>query len=309
MENIRTEPKWSVRDKYVVITGATDGIGRAAARELAARGAKLGIVARNQAKANDVVAQIKASTGGRAMVDVFMADMASQRSIRKAAAELLDKWPRVDVLINNAGAMFQTRQMTEDGIEMTWAVNHLAPFLLTTLLLDRLKESAPSRVIMTASHGHKMAKAGINFDDLSAKRLYSSFKTLTGGPTFRYGETKLANILFTAELARRLEGTSVSAYSFDPGLVASNFNQDNGLLARSTMAVMKLFSRSPEQGAETLVWLADSADIPGHNGSYYADKQPQTPSKPAQDMEVARRLWEVSEEQTRVSATHQLMAA
>lgn len=293
--------KWSVSGKYVVITGATSGIGFSAVKELAARGANLGIIARNQAKANAVADQIKAATGGSISVDVFVADMSSQQSIRNVAAEILAKCPRLDILINNAGALFESRQMTVDGIEMTWAVNHLAPFLLTTLLLDRLKESEQARIITTVSDNHLMVKEGIDFDDLSAKRLYSFPKRLMGGPAYRYGETKLASILCTAELAKRLEGTGVTAHCFHPGLVATNFNKNNGVLSRLTMSVMKMFSISPEKGAETLVWLADADEVSDHSGKYYTNKKITVPSLPAQSMENAKRLWEVSEEQVRLS--------
>ncbi|GGD52161.1 SDR family oxidoreductase [Paenibacillus nasutitermitis] len=293
--------KWSVRGKYVVITGVTSGIGLAAVKELASLGANLGIIARNQAKANEVAAQIKASTSGNITVDVFLADMSSQQSIRKVAADILAKCPRVDMLINNAGAMFETRQLTIDGIEMTWAVNHLAPFLLTTLLLDRLKESGKARIITTVSDNHMMAKKGINFDDLSAEHLYRFPKRLMGGPTYRYGETKLASILFTLELARRLEGSEVTAHCFHPGLVATNFNKNNGIMARLTMSVMKMFSISPEKGAETLIWLANTDEIPGHSGKYYTDMKLGAPSVPAQDVESAKRLWEISEKQIRAT--------
>jgi NAD(P)-dependent dehydrogenase (short-subunit alcohol dehydrogenase family) len=289
--------KWTVKGKYVLITGATSGIGLAAAKELASRGANLGIIARNQSKANEAAAQIKAITDGSSTVDVFLADMASQESIHRVAADILARWSRIDILINNAGAMFVTRKLTVDGIEMTWAVNHLAPFLLTNLLLDRLKESGDARIITTASHGHKMARKGINFDDLSAERLYRY--PILGGANFRYGETKLANIMFTAELGRRLEGIGVTSSCFDPGLVSTNFNQDNGWMARMTMAVMKWFSQSPEKGAETLVWLADSNEMNISNGGYYKDKQSTIPSMPAQNKDAAKRLWEVSESQVR----------
>lgn len=292
---------WSVKDKYVLITGATSGIGLAAVKELASRGANIGIIARNQGKANKVANELKQSLGHKKNIDVFLADMASQQSIRKAAAEILTKCPKIDILINNAGALFEKRQLTEDGIEMTWAVNYLAPFLLTSLLIERMKENEHARIITTASHGHKMAKTGINFDDLSAENLYKSPKKFFGGPTLRYAETKLANILFTLELAKKLKGTNVSSYCFDPGLVATNFNQNNGWLARSTMAVMKIFSRTPEKGAETLVWLADSDEVTDHSGLYYADMEVATPSVQAQNIDSAKKLWKISEDQVQHS--------
>ena len=286
---------WSVKGKYVVITGATSGIGLAAAKEFVKRGAILGIVARNQAKAEATAAALKSAEGNDAKVDIFLADMTSQQSIRDVAKDIQNRWPRLDVLINNAGAMFVKHFTTEDGIEMTWAVNYLAPFLLTKLLLHRLKENGQGRIITTASHGHKMARNGIGFDDLSGQKYFRFPHLLMGGPNFRYGETKLANIMFTAELGRLLEGTGVSAACFDPGLVATNFNQDNGALARMTMAVMKRFSRTPEKGAETLVWLADSDEMSFSSGHYYKDMQRDVPSGQAQDPVAAKRLWEMSE--------------
>ncbi|RUT33689.1 SDR family NAD(P)-dependent oxidoreductase [Paenibacillus zeisoli] len=301
MNGIHQAGGHNVSGKYAVITGATSGIGLAAAQELAARGTNLGIVARNEAKANDVAARLRESSGNSITVDVFIADMSSQRSIRRAANEIVAKWPRIDILINNAGAMFVDHKLTEDGLEMTWAVNYLAPFLLTTLLLDKLRVSDYARVITTSSHGHKMARKGIGFDDLNGKRCFGFWGKMRGGPNFRYGETKLANILFTAELAKRLQGTNVAAYCFDPGFIATNFNQDNGWLARMTMAVMKRFAQAPAKGAETLVWLADTGKEHLESGRYYADKQLGTPSVQASDKQAAKMLWEVSEEQIRIS--------
>jgi NAD(P)-dependent dehydrogenase (short-subunit alcohol dehydrogenase family) len=262
-----------VAGKRVVLTGATNGIGLAAAIELARRGADLTLVARNPSRAADAVRQINAvSTGGAP--DVLLADLASQSSTRQLAGELLARYPRIQVLVNNAGAIYARRQMSADGIELTWAVNHLAPFLLTTLLLDRMKASRPARIVTT-----------------------------WGGAGFtRYGETKLANVLFTAELARRLEGTGVTANAFHPGFVATGFNRNNGVLMRIGMAISRPFARSPQKGAQTLVWLVDSEDASDLNGAYVFDRRSVPPSPAAQNVETARRLWQVSEAQTRASA-------
>jgi NAD(P)-dependent dehydrogenase (short-subunit alcohol dehydrogenase family) len=284
-----SRPGWpGVAGKRVLLTGATSGIGLAGAVELARRGAKLAIVARSSERAAEAVRRIKAGTPA-ATADVLEADLSSLASVRQLAAQVLERYPKLDVLVNNAGAVNASRRLTDDGIELTWAVNHLAPFLLTTLLEDRLKESAPSRVITTSSDAHQGAH--IPFDDLAAERSYG----LAGFE--RYGQTKLANILFTRELARRLDGSGVSAYCFHPGLVNTGFNRNNGLLMGIGMAIMRPFSRTPEKGAETLVWLADSAEA-GPSGAYFSDQRPITPTAAAQDDAAARRLWEVSESQT-----------
>jgi NAD(P)-dependent dehydrogenase (short-subunit alcohol dehydrogenase family) len=281
-----------VAGKRVVLTGATNGIGLAAAIELARRGANLTLVARNPSRAADAVRQSNAvSTGGAP--DVMLADLASQSSTRQLAGELLGRYPRIQVLVNNAGAIYARRQMSADGVELTWAVNHLAPFLLTTLLLDRMKASSPARIVTTSSGAHQGAR--IPFDDLNAERSW-------GGAGFtRYGETKLANVLFTAELARRLEGTGVTANAFHPGFVATGFNRNNGVLMRIGMAISRPFARSPQKGAQTLVWLVDSEDASDLNGAYVFDRRSVPPSPAAQDVETARRLWQVSEEETRAS--------
>jgi NAD(P)-dependent dehydrogenase (short-subunit alcohol dehydrogenase family) len=281
-----------VRGKRVLITGGTSGIGLAAAEELARRGASLAIVARDDARAAEAVTRIEAA--GTEVVDVLKADLTSQAAVRALAGEALQRYARIDVLVNNAGAIFEKREVSEDGVERTWALNHLAPFLLTELLLDRLKESAPARIVTTTSDAHKGAE--IPWDDLNAEHSYGArgFK--------RYGQTKLANILFTAELARRLEGTGVTANCFHPGLVATGFNRNNSGLMRVAMTVVKPFSRSPEKGAETLVWLADSDEAGAENGGYFVDCKRAQPEPPARDMESARRLWQVSEQQLSAQA-------
>src|SRR6202165_3611538 len=284
------QPWGGVPGNRVLITGATSGIGWAGAVDLARRGALLTLVARSEARAAGAVRQIAAAAGG-ASVEVLTADLASQASIRQFAIAAQAKYSSIPVLINNAGAIYSTRQLSPDGIELTWAVNHLAPFLLTTLLLDRLKASTPARIVTTSSDAHEGAR--IPFEDVNAERSW-------GGAGFsRYGETKLANILFTAELARRLEGTGVTANAFHPGFVATGFNRNNGVMMRIGMAISRPFARSPQKGAETLVWLVDSEDANDLNGAYVFDRRPVAPSPAAQDVETARRLWQVSEEQTR----------
>ena len=280
--------EWTgVRDKRVLITGATHGIGLAAAEALARRGANLAIVARNEARATEAVRRIEAAGGSK--VDVLHADLSSQASVRSLAAEALERYPSIEVLVNNAGAMYAERRLTSDGIEQTWAVNHLAPFLLTTLLLDRLKASAPARIITTTSDAHKGKL--IPFDDINAERSYK------GRGFTRYGESKLANILFTVELARRLQGTGVNAYCFHPGLVATGFNRNNGAMMSTAMLLIAPFSKTPKKAARTLVWLADSPDVSKQSGGYYENRAIAVTSKPAQDPVVARRLWELSERQ------------
>jgi NAD(P)-dependent dehydrogenase (short-subunit alcohol dehydrogenase family) len=273
----------------ILITGGTNGIGLAAAQMLAARGANVAIVGRNEGRTQAAAARIRAVAAAGVAVGTFIADLSSQAAVRKLAAEVLSRYPRLDVLVNNAGAMYTTRQLTADGIEQTWAVNHLAPFLLTTLLLDRLEASAPARIITTASDAHRGAQ--LPFEDLNAEHSYRGFG--------RYGQTKLANILFTLELARRLEGSGVTANCFHPGLVASGFNRNNGLLMSLAMTVLAPVSRSSEKGAETLVWLATSPQVAQTSGAYFVDERPATPSPAGQDREAAQRLWDVSEGQCR----------
>ena len=281
-----------IKDKTVVVTGGTNGIGLAAVKQFARAGANLVIIARNELRGRQAMEAIGCVAPTRA-VTFLVADLASQQSVRELAQEILTRHPRINILINNAGAMFWQRQLTGEGIERTWALNHLAPFLLTNLLLDRLKQSSPCRIINTASAAHAHHGVHIRFDDLNAERHYRGFQ--------RYSETKLANILFTRELARRLRGTEVSATCFHPGLVATGFNHNNGLLLSAFMVLIRPFCRSPEKGAETLVWLANSPELPRGEGNYFIDCRVATPTAEAQDGASAERLWQLSEEQTRIS--------
>ena len=282
-----------VKGKRVVLTGATNGIGLAAAEELARRGAQLTLVGRSRSKLDAAVRSVEAAASGGATVETAEANLESQASVRALADALLDRYQSIRVLINNAGAIFSERALTEDGIERTWALNHLAPFLLTNLLLPRLLASAPARIITTTSDAHKNRL--IPFDDLKAERSYK-----TRGFQ-RYGESKLGNILFTVELAKRLQGTGVSANSVHPGLVATGFNRNNGAFMTGVMTLIRPFARGPKKGAETMVWLADSEEVGDQTGGYFLDKRWAMPSGPAQDGAAAARLWEVSEQQTRAA--------
>jgi NAD(P)-dependent dehydrogenase (short-subunit alcohol dehydrogenase family) len=278
-----------LQDKRIVMTGATNGIGLAAAHEFAKRGAGLAILARDETRGRAAAASIKAAAGGGAEVDILHVDLASQASIRGVAGEILERYDQIDVLINNAGVVFAGRRLSPDGIELTWAVNHLAPFLLTSLLLDRIKACAPARIITTSSDANR--GGAIPWDDFNAERSYG----MRGFA--RYSATKLANILFTVELARRLSGTGVTANCFHPGTVATGFNRNNGPLMALAMTIMRPFSRSPEKGAETLIWLAEAPELTTETAGYYVDMRRVAPSPAAQDAEAARRLWEISEEQ------------
>jgi len=276
-----------LRGRVVILTGATNGIGRATALALAGMGATLGIVARDRARGEETVAEIRAQTGATA--DLLLADLSSQASIRELAATILARYPRIDVLVNNAGIVNLKREETADGIESTFAVNHLAYFLLTNLLLDRLKASAPARIVNVASDVHKYV-GGIRWDDLGWAQGYQVMRV--------YGQSKLANILFTRELARRLAGTGVTVNAVHPGAVSTGLGKQNGVWAAALIKVLGLFFRTPEQGAATSIHLAASPAVDGVSGRYFVDAKEARPSRAAEDDAAARRLWDLSSQMT-----------
>ncbi len=275
----------TMEGKICLITGGTSGIGKSTAQVLAKMGATVVIVGRNAPKTAQVVEEIRAGSGNK-NVDSLLADLSSQQEVRRLADAFKSKYPRLHVLLNNAGAAIRQRQLSVDGIEMTFALNHLAHFLLTNLLLDIIKVSAPARIINVSSDAHTSGK--IEFDNLQGERAYG-FKT--------YGNSKLANILFTMELARRLEGTGVTVNALHPGLVATNFGKNSGgVIAALFGIIAPLVALSPAKGAETSIYLASSPSVDGITGKYFYRSQV-TPAAPqATDMVVARKLWDVSAE-------------
>ena len=270
--------------KVVLVTGATCGIGKATAIGLATMGARVGITGRDLIRAEQAAADIRAASGNQA-VDVFAADMSSQAQVRRLAGALLDAYPRLDVLVNNVGGFWAHRHPTANGLEHTFALNHLAPFLLTNLLLDRLKASAPARVV-TVSSGAQAA-GRIDFDDLQGARRYSGQRA--------YSQSKLANILFTNELARRLQGTGVTANSVHPGVVRTNFgSEDQAGFFRIISPLVRPFLKTPTQGARTPIHLASSPDVEAITGQFFANRKPKIANKAAGDLAVTARLWRVS---------------
>lgn len=268
--------------KTVLITGGTGGIGKAAAIGLAAMGARVGITGRDRARAVDAAAEITHGSGNPA-VDLFVADMSSQAEIRRLATGVLATYPRLDVLLNNVGGFWAHRHLTADGLEHTFALNQLAPFLLTNLLLDRLIASSPARVVTVSSGAHSMGK--IDFDDLMGERSYSGSRA--------YNQSKLANVMFTYELARRLEGTGVTSNALHPGLTSTAFSAEDpalGLLVR----IMRPFMRSPAKGADTAAYLASAAEVERVSGRYFADRRARESSAASYDTAAAARLWQVS---------------
>ncbi len=275
---------WDVRDKTVVVTGATRGIGLQASLALARRGARVVIVGRDRARTASAVAEVEAGIGSK-QVSSLLCDFCSQASIRELAEAVRSSCPRLDVLVNNAGGVNKARRLTGDGIETTFAVNHLGPFLLTNLLFDRIRGSAPARVVTVASIGHRHGK--LDFDDLGYQRGYSIMRA--------YTRSKLANVLFAAELARRLAGSGVTSNSVHPGSVDTNIWSGAPLWAKPIIALLFRPSFiSAEKGASYVVDLAARPDLADVTGKYFEEGRMVDPAPAARDEALARRLWDVS---------------
>jgi retinol dehydrogenase 14 len=269
--------------RNVLVTGGTGGIGKATAVGLAVLGARVGITGRDRVRAEAAAADIRAVSGNLA-VDVFTADMSSQAQVRRLAGEVLDAYPRLDVLINNVGGFWAHRHVTADGLEHTFALNHLAPFLLTHLLLHRLTASAPARVVTVSSGAH--ATGRIDFDDLQGSARYSGQRA--------YNASKLANVMFTYELARRLNGTGVTATVLHPGVVRTDFGAEDQAGIKVILPLVRPFLKTPSAGAATTVYLASSAQVDGVTGRYFANRKPKTSAKASYDTAAAARLWQAS---------------
>lgn len=277
-----------MQGKRCLITGATAGIGEVAAIEIARQGADVVIVGRNENRCKNTIAKMKATEGGGDR-SYLIADLSSRRQVKELAKEFKSKFDRLDVLINNAGAVFFRDERSEDGLEMTWALNHFAYHWLTEELLDVIKESSPSRIINVSSDAHKRARLKRDhcIDDKNKV------------PYFTYGNSKLANILFTVELSKRLAGTGVTANSMHPGVVATNFGANNGIPGRIFNLMTAWVAITSEEGARTIIYLATSPEVDGVSGNYFVKNKVVASSKQAQDEELARKLWEQTEQKTR----------
>ena len=269
--------------KTVVITGGTSGIGEVAAEKLAKMGARIVLVARDKSRADATLTRLR-QRGPRLSHSAYYADLTRLTEMRRVAAQIATREPRIDVLINNAGALFARRQVTEDGLEYTFALNHMAYFVVTDGLRERLKASAPARIVNTASAAHHGAT--LDFDDLQSEKSFRATKA--------YGRSKLCNVLFTRELARRLQGTGVTANCLHPGFVATRFGDQTGDLISGFIWLAKFFAISPEKGAQTIVHLASSPDVAGITGNYFEECRATTPSLQARDDCAASLLWERS---------------
>jgi retinol dehydrogenase 12 len=279
-----------MKGKVCVVTGATSGIGKATATALARLGATVVLVGRDRGRTEAAAAEIAPVSASPPRAEV--ADLASLEQVRGLAGRL-GGLERIDVLINNAGLVLGERRITPDGLEHVFALNHLASFLLTNLLLPKLTASAPARVVTVTSDAHSAAR--LDLSDPNLERGWDSWRS--------YANSKLANILFTRELARRLDGTGVTANCAHPGVVRTGFGRDARPLLKLGITIARPFMLSPERGADTIVYLASSPDVAGQTGGYYVKRQRREPSAAARDDAAARKLWEISEELTRPGAS------
>jgi NAD(P)-dependent dehydrogenase (short-subunit alcohol dehydrogenase family) len=272
--------------RTVLVTGASSGIGRATAVGLAEEGARLLLVGRTPERCAETLAEIRRRTGRDDAV-MLRADLSSLKEVRHLADEVLARAPRLHVLVNNAGVTLLSRQTTVDGLEATFATNHLAPFLLTGLLLPRLRESAPARIVNVASDAHRLG-GRLDLDDLQNERRYNALRV--------YAQSKTANILFSQELARRIAGSGITANALHPGAIRSNLGRSEGRVLEAVRRLVGLFLKPPEEGARTSIWLAGAPEVEGVSGRYFAKCRERRPAAHARDPETARRLWERSEE-------------
>ncbi len=273
-----------MQDKTIVVTGGTSGIGEVAAVELAKQGARIVLVARDAERAEATLRKLRHANPAANPV-AHMADLSRLSEMRRVAKEIGDEEPEIDVLINNAGALFGSRQAAEGGLEMTFALNHMSYFVMTNILLPNLKATKNARIVSTASDAHNGAK--LDFDDLQSARKYSGFSV--------YGKSKLCNILFTRELARRIAGTGVTANCLHPGFVATRFGDlSGGIMSVAVRIAKPIGAISPAQGAKTIIYLATSSDVAGKSGGYYYKNKLAVPSAEAQNDADAQRLWEIS---------------
>jgi NAD(P)-dependent dehydrogenase (short-subunit alcohol dehydrogenase family) len=277
----------TLKGEICLVTGASRGIGFYTAQGLARRGAHVILVGHHQGRGEKALDRIRNAVG-EASVEFICANLAVQDQVRSLAEQVQQRHGRLDVLVNNAGGFFLRRQESADGIEMTWALNHLAAFLLTNLLLDMLQDSAPARVVNVSSESHRNAR--IHFEDLQMAHGYNAMEA--------YGQSKLANLLFTYELARRLEGTGVTANALHPGFVNTHIGKQHWLVRPILSVIHFFFARSPEEGAETPLYLASSPEVAGVDGQYFIDKEAVESSPASRDPETAQRLWTVSEKMT-----------
>ena len=278
-----------MKDKVCLVTGATAGIGLVTARELARKGARVILVGRSSERCARAADEIRAQAGTTA-VEWLVADLSSQADIRRLADQVRKRSGRLDVLVNNAGGIFLKRQESADGIEMTFALNHLSYFLLTNLLLPLLESSSPARIVNVASDAHK--GISINFNDIEGKTRFGGWRA--------YQQSKLANILFTYELARRLEGKRVTANTLHPGFVRTTIFREPGFVGWLLRRAADVIALSPEDGAKTSIYLASSPDVAGISGRYFVKEKPTESSPQSRDAAAAQRLWQLSEEMTGV---------